>query len=171
MKRGTVRCLYDRARCIAQQGQENHLMKAFVGNGYLCSFIHSVSAAKPSREHDGEGEEDRPSIVHLLYVAGVSEQISRVCKDLNIRAVFRSGPTLLSLLAKVKDPLHMEKQANVVYKVPCTCRKLYIGETTRRLETRLKALEHKDACIKGFTNKSAIAEHAWTGDHPIHWMT
>ena len=44
---------------------------------------------------------------------------------------------------------------------------VYISETTRRLETRLK--EHKDAYIKGFTDKSAIAEHAWTEDHPIHW--
>ena len=43
----------------------------------------------------------------------------------------------------------------------------YIGETTCRLETRLK--EHKDACIKGFTNKSAIAEHAWMEDNPICW--
>ena len=40
-------------------------------------------------------------------------------------------------------------------------------ETTRRLETRLK--EHNDICIKGFTDKSAIAEHAWTEDHPICW--
>ena len=45
----------------------------------------------------------------------------------------------------------------------------YIGETTRRLETRLK--EHKDACIKGFTNTSAIAKHAWTEGHPIRWVT
>ena len=58
VKRGTVRCLYDCARCIAQQGQksnlkeeEDHLMKAFVGNGYFRSFICSASAAKPSREH------------------------------------------------------------------------------------------------------------------------
>ena len=27
----------------------------------------------------------------------------------------------------------------------------------------------EDACIKGFTDKSAIAEHAWTEDHPILW--
>ena len=29
--------------------------------------------------------------------------------------------------------------------------------------------EHKDTCIKGFMDKSAIAKHAWTKDHPIHW--
>ena len=80
-------------------------------------------------------------------------------KDFNIRVVFKFGPTLHSLLTEVKDPLPTEKQASVIYKViSCTCRKLYIGMTKRRLETHLK--EHKDACIKGFTDKSAIAEHA-----------
>ena len=90
-----------------------------------------------------------------------------MCRDFNIRTVFRSGPTLRSLLTKVKDPLPVEKQSNVVYEVPCTCGKVYIGETKRRLGTRLK--EHKDACAKCLTDKSAIAEHAWTSNHPINW--
>ena len=76
VKRGTVRCLYNHARCIAQQGQnlreyENHLMKAFMGNVYPRSFIRSASAAKLPREHDGEREGDRSPTVHLPYVAGV----------------------------------------------------------------------------------------------------
>ena len=29
--------------------------------------------------------------------------------------------------------------------------------------------EHKDACAKCLTDKSAIAEHAWTNDHQINW--
>ena len=90
-----------------------------------------------------------------------------MCRDFNIRVVFKSGPTLHSLLTKVKDPLPREKQANIVYKAPCTCGKVYTGETTRWLGTHLK--EHKDACIKGFMDKSTIAEHAWIEDHPIHW--
>ena len=56
---------------------------------------------------------------------------------------------------------------NVVYEIPCTCGKVYIGETKRRVGTRLK--EHKDACVGGHTHKSAIAEHAWAEDHPINW--
>ena len=44
---------------------------------------------------------------------------------------------------------------------------MYIGETKRRLGTCLK--EHKDTCAKCLTNKLAIAEHAWTNDHPINW--
>ena len=50
--------------------------------------------------------------------------------------------------------------------MPCTCSKVYIiiGETNCRLRTRIK--EDKDACE---TEKSAIAEHTWTNDHPINW--
>ena len=71
------------------------------------------------------------------------------------------------MLTKVKDPLPIEKQTNVVYEIPCTCGKVYIGETKGQLGTRLK--EHKDACVRNQTEKSAIAEHAWTNDHPINW--
>ena len=70
------------------------------------------------------------------------------------------------MLTIVKDPLPVEKQANVYYKVPCTCGNVDIGETRSRLGTRLK--EHKDACARCQTAKSAIAEHAWAKDYPIN---
>ena len=103
----------------------------------------------------------------LPYVAGVSEKIRKACRNYYIRVVFRSSQTLQSMLTEVKDPLPVKKQANVVYEVPCTCGKVYIGEIRRRLRTRL--MEHKDACTRCQTDKSAIAEHAWAKDHPINW--
>ena len=101
------------------------------------------------------------------YVSGLSEDIRRVCRQFNIRVAFRSGRSLRSVLTRVKDPLPPDLQSKVIYKVPCSCGKAYIGETTRRLETRLK--EHKDACRKQLTDKSAIAEHAWNSHCPIKW--
>ena len=68
-----------------------------------------------------------------------------------------SGPC--SLRSKTLSP-----SRSIVYEIPCTCGKVYIGETKRRLETRLK-----DACVRCQTDKSAIAEHAWAEDHPINW--
>ena len=66
--------------------------------------------------------------------------------SLTYGVVFKSGPTLRSLLTKVKDPLPKEKLAGVVYQIPCQCGKVHVGETQRRLETRVK--EHRDACNK-----------------------
>ena len=87
----------------------------------------------------------------IPYVRGLSEDIRRVCRQFGIRTVFKSAPTLREKLTRVKDKLPMGKLSNVVYQV-------HIGETVRRLDTRLK--EHKDACICGQLDKSAIAEHA-----------
>ena len=83
--------------------------------------------------------------------------------------VFKSGRTLrsMTMLTKVKATLPPGKQSNVVYRIPCSCGQVYIGETKRRLETRLK--EHRDACERGMMEKSAVAEHAWEHHHPIHW--
>ena len=52
--------------------------------------------------------------------ACVGERTRKACRNYNIRVVFRSGLNLLSMLIEVKDPLLVKKQANVVYKVPCT---------------------------------------------------
>ena len=92
------------------------------------------------------------------YTEGVSEDIRRVCRKFGLKVVFRSELSLRSMLTRVKDTLGMEKRSKVVYQIPCSCGKKYIGETVRRLETRMK--EHRDACQKGALEKSALAEHA-----------
>ena len=85
-----------------------------------------------------------------------------------MKVIFRLGHFLRSMLTRVKYiPLMMEKQAKVVYRIPCSCGKAYIGEIVRRLEARVK--EHRDACQKGALEKSALAEHAWKSHHPIKW--
>ena len=79
-----------------------------------------------------------------------------------MKVIFKAGRSLCSVLTKVKDPLPMEKKAKVVYRIPCNCDKSYIGDTRRRLETRLR--EHQEACRKGTLEKSAVAEHAWNAN-------
>ncbi len=68
--------------------------------------------------------------------------------------------TLRSHLTKVKI-LH----TIVIHSIPCSCGRVYIGETTRRLEQRVK--EHQDACKRGDEKVSVIAEHAWQQHHLI----
>ena len=174
VKRGLVRCLFDRARSVTSsqdnlQKEERHLAKVLKQNGYPGAFIQS--ARHPPQREDPQdplpGEGDRPPLVVLPYTAGVSENIRRVCQKFGMKVVFRSSHSLRSMLTKVKDAVPMEKQANVVYRIPCSCGKSYIGETKRRLESRLK--EHQDACRTQSLHKSAVAEHAWGSHHPINW--
>ena len=100
-------------------------------------------------------------------LSGDSGVLKKAYEKYNFKVIFKSGPTLRSLLTKVKDPLPKEKLAGVVYQIPCQCGKVYVGETHRRLETRVK--EHRDACNKGDTGKSAIAEHQWDQQYQVNW--
>ena len=113
-----------------------------------------------------EEEEKQPPAV-IPYVSGVSEQIRKACEKFNLKVVYKSGLTLHSPLTKVKDPLPREKLTGVVYQILCQCGKVYVGKTQRCLETHIK--EHKDACSKGYTEKSAIAEHQWDQQHLVKW--
>ena len=97
----------------------------------------------------------------------MSEQIRKACEKFNLKVVFKLGPTFRSLLTKVKDLLPKEKLAGTVYQIPCQCGKVYVGETQRRQETRVK--EHRDACTKGDTWKSAIMERQWDQQHQVNW--
>ena len=55
-----------------------------------------------------EGEMDRVprTTVTIPYIAGVSEEIRRVCLDYDVRVAFKTGRTLCFKLTRVKDPLY-----------------------------------------------------------------
>ena len=80
-----------------------------------------------------------------------------------------------------KDTLEPTKQDGVVHKIPCECGKVYIGETGRAMQDRIK--EHNRDIRLARTQTSAVLEHAnETGHLPIwkevkfidrdpHWYT
>ena len=58
----------------------------------------------------------------------------------------------------------------MVYCYQCAdCPEQYIGETGRPIEEREK--EHKQACERMETGKSAIAEHLWRNNHKANWKS
>ena len=81
-------------------------------------------------------------------------------KKYKIRTCFPTYSTLRRQLAKVKDEEPPNRRSGVVYNIPCCCGLEYIGETKRALETRIG--EHQAAVRRGETEKSAVADHAWT---------
>ena len=129
LQRGVVRCLHDRARGIIRmqdnlQKKVEHLARVLKQNGYPANFICNASVPPTQKTADvssPEEEQEKRPLVVIPYVAGMSEDIRRVCKKFNIRVVFKSGRTLRSMLTKVKDMLPPGKQSNMVYRIPCSC--------------------------------------------------
>ena len=80
-----------------------------------------------------------------------------------------------------KDTVDPAKQDGVVYKIPCECGKVYIGETGRSMHERIK--EHDRDIRLAQTQSSAVSEHSnATGHYPLwdevkfidrdpHWYT
>ena len=72
----------------------------------------------------------------LPYVKGLSEQLRRCLQQQGVRAVFKSETTLRSQLVRPKDAVDPAKQDGVVYRIPCECGKVYIGETGARARSQ-----------------------------------
>ena len=132
-------------------------------NGYPEHIIRS--AARPRKKREPEVP---PKYTFCIpYVSGISEDLRRVCRRYHIKTVFTAISTLRQQLTRVKDQDTMLSRAGVVYRIPCSCGKEYIGGTKRALGTRLK--EHEAATRRGETEKSAIADHAWAEQHCAAW--
>ena len=71
-----------------------------------------------------------------------------------------------------KDHTHQDKPDPSnrvgVYRIPCECGKVYIGETGRNLPRRLK--EHRAHGRRGDFEKSVIVKHSHIKDHQIDWQ-
>ena len=105
VKRGLVRCLYDRTKInsnsqdnLAQE--EHHITTVLKQNGYPDAFICSSTWPQPTRDADDreveqEGNDmQRPPVVLLPYVSGVSEDMRRVCKGFGLRVILKSRRSL-----------------------------------------------------------------------------
>jgi len=102
----------------------------------------------------------------LPYLKGVSEPLLRCLQQQGIRTIFKSDTTLRSHLVRPKDTVDPDKQDGVVYRIPCECGKVYIGETGRSMQKRIK--EHDRDIRLARTQTSTVSEHAnKTGHHPL----
>ena len=128
--------------------KEEHHLEVFKKNWYPTFFIHFFSLQVPRNNLD---DEVKSPLISILYVHVSGEDI-RVCHHFNIRVVFKSGWSLQSIPTRAKDTLP-SSMSSYICCTPCSYRKVYKGETIRRLEMRTK--EHKNAYKKGALEKSA----------------
>ena len=171
VKKGIVKCLHTRASTINnvpenEKKELDDISFTLSRNGYPSAFTKPRKTIRPVPSN--RNEENPLTTIRLPYSKGVSEDIKKVCKQFNIRCVFKSQPTLRQILTKTKPKMDKNNKKNIIYQVPCRCGKLYIGETKRPLKTRIE--EHKSALRTGETSRSHIAVHAWEdGEHGPKW--
>ena len=172
--------IYEQQEGAVISQEKKHLSSVLVSNGYPFSFVKNITKTKKQTATKEPAPEIKSTAV-LPYVKGLSEAFRRCLQQQGIRTVFRSDTTLRSHLARPKDTVDPAKQDGVVYKIPCECGKVYIGETGRSMHERIK--EHDRDMRLARTQSSAVSEHSnATGHYPLwdevkfidrdpHWYT
>ena len=184
VKRGIVKCLYDRAKHLTSKPsaiseEKKHLSSVLVSNGYPSPFVRKLrKTTRPTANKE-------PMQEFKSTVSGST--LHKRCIRLRFFAaaysnkVYAPSSNQTQHLVRPKDALEPTKQDGVIYKIPCECGKVYIGETGRVMQDRIK--EHDRDIRLARTQTSTVSEHAnKTGHLPIwkevkfidrdpHWYT
>jgi hypothetical protein len=81
----------------------------------------------------------------------------------NIKSVAIPSTKIASYLPPVKDAIGLKTPG--IYRIPCECGKVYIGQSGRSIHLRIK--EHERRVRQAQPDKSAVAEHSFNQDHTI----
>ena len=121
-------------------------------NGYSPQQIRR--ALKPATRA-AKTNERATSIVFITY--------TQTIYDRHIKTVALPPRKIYSYLPPVKDALGLRTSG--VYSITCECGQVYIGQSGRIIQVRIK--EHDRHIRLAQTDKSAVAEHSINQDHII----
>jgi hypothetical protein len=108
-------------------------------------------------------KQEKPvAVARLPYQGAASHKVSRLLAKFNIQTVHIPAKNI-HLLRPVKDKLGLRTAG--IYRIPCECGKVYVGQTGRTVEARLK--EHRRHVRLNQPERSAVAEHSLTTYHRI----
>jgi len=124
---------------------------------------NNITASEKSKEN----LINENKVLIVPYIKGISEGIKRVVgKVVDVR--YTIPKKLDCIIKKGKDKLDKKRNTNVVYKIDCKdCEKVYIGQTKRHLETRVK--EHKNNIRNASGNFSVVTNHRLSSNHEFKW--
>ena len=181
VKRGIVKCLYDRSKHLITKPsvisqEKKHLSSVLVSNAYQFSFVKKLR-----KQRNKQPQKNLRLKLNLLRCYHTSKGYQRLFAVAYNSRFFRSDTTLRLHLVRPKDTVDPAKQDGVVYKIPCECSKVYIGKTGRSMHERIK--EHDRDIRLARTQSSAVSQHSnATGHYPLwdevkfidrdpHWYT
>ena len=150
-KLGMIRTLLDRCNDIVtdeeDRKKEQHIAEALTKCGYSRWSFEKVKdqiekkkeRGKERKKKDSEGSK---GLVILSYVKGVTEGVTRIINKHKVSTAVKPLQTIRNMLVHPKDKQENLDKCEVVYRIPCkSCDSVYVGETGRKLGTRVK--EHK----------------------------
>ena len=185
-KRGIIKGYSDRAKALCDpmylDSEMNNIKEVFKENGYSEEEINEAMKERRQEERE-ENEEATRGIVVIQNIPSITPQFNKIAKEHRFRVANKSGARVRDLTTKAKTPLG-DKNSNVIYNIPCGCKKYsYTGETNRKWETRRQEHHNKvrltkqdieagnidSATTRMNTNDGGLAKHSTTCNAEINW--
>jgi hypothetical protein len=124
--------------------------KILLKNGYRTNTIkRRIDRYYKSSNDKPEKEKPEKIYIPTTSLPEITPKLQRITNKYNpkINLAPRNRWTLKQLYTKVKDPINKWHKSNLVYSIPCTCKKEYVGKTDRQyLKTRID--QHTGDCKK-----------------------
>jgi hypothetical protein len=139
-KNGVLRTLIHRVKAVSDaehlKSEIEHLRTAFRSNGFTEEDIKVALKMSLKRKGEAKKPEVKPTARACLpYVSTISNKIAGILRRHNVETIHKPPGKLKALLGTTKDKLGLKTSG--VYRIPCECGKVYIGETGRTIEKRL----------------------------------
>jgi len=162
-KHSVLSSLVHRAKALCDQeslaSELTFLTKVFQQNGYSRQQIRAMKLATRTNK-----TENKPtSRAYLPYTHNTYGTISRMLAKYNIKSVTIPPRKISSYMPPTKDAPGLRTPG--IYRIPCECGKVYIGQSGRSIQLRIR--EHSTHIRLVQPGKSAVAEHSFNHDHII----
>ena len=137
------------------------LIDVFVQNGHDRGELVNIADTyitqwnHPKTPVDEQVEEIK--VVKLPWIPKLGPKLRKILRKRNIKTIFTSGTSLKNILCNHKSKLPANSRSGV-YRCNCSCGKAYIGETKKRISSRIE--EHKKDIFNGKWNASGAALHS-----------
>jgi len=160
-KQSVLASLIHRAKALCDQDslpQElEFLTTVFKENGYS---PQQIRRAMEPVTRTAKIDVKPASTAYIPYTQTTIGRLSGMLAKHNIKSVALPPRKIFSHLPPVKDALGLRTQG--IYSIPCECGRVYIGQSGRSVQLRIK--EHNRHIRLAQPNKSAVAEHSFNHD-------
>ena len=160
------------------QSEIDFLINVFTENGHDGDQLKSIATTMttatevPTTSDDSTtpqvpaAEAPTDPVMRLPWIPRISPRIRKMLRKHGVKTVFTSGRSLSDLLCNHKSKLPKNSYPGV-YQLKCQCNAYYIGETKKRVRTRIT--EHEKNVFNGEWKQSGATEHAKNCPSQFEW--
>lgn len=172
-KLGVAQGFFNRAIRVSHQNRlkesVDKVKKLLSANGYPVSVIKKCeSTTKKNIKNNlrNNTKNTQWAFCRFPFIRSLSPKIGLLFRSTNCKLVYYNLAKVKLLYTKLKDVVSKDNKSCLVYKIPCSCNKTYVGQTKQKLKMRLR--QHMNDCKPeniAKANKTALATHHFDTGH------